>query len=240
MAVVQDLINLALKKLAVLAEGESPTAEQSNDALTAFNDLIDHWNTQKLQSYTVTRTTWTITSGTQDYNVGSGQIVNVARPAFIDHVQFLDTSVTPNLEYQMSPLTEDAWSKVPQKGLTAPFPTSWYYNPTFPNGLISLWPKPTSAVLQGVMYAPAVVSSFATLQTAVSLAPGYKRMYVNNLAIELAPDYEREPGAALVKAAADTFSDVKRLNKRFMDMQVDAAALIQGRSRRFVYDIRTG
>jgi hypothetical protein len=237
-AVVLDEITKALKELGVLATSETPTADDATDAFNALNTLLDAWAAERLIIYTTTRTTFTITSGTQNYNIvglGGGP-----RPVYIDHVNFVDTSQTPNLERQMQPLTEDAWSIVPLKGLTAPFPTSWYYNPTFPTGTLSLWPVPTSSSLQGALYAPQPVGAFVTLQDAISLPPGYERMIVKNLAVELAPSYERVVDPLLMMQAADSKADVKRSNRRLMDLSLDAAALLQGRNRLFQYNIFAG
>ena len=44
-------INGALRLLGVLAEGETPSAETSQDALSAMNQMIDSWNTERLSVY---------------------------------------------------------------------------------------------------------------------------------------------------------------------------------------------
>jgi hypothetical protein len=240
MAVVLDVIVDALRELGVLAAGEVATSDDAIAGLAAMNRLIDQWAAEELQIYQTTRTTWTIVSGTQDYTLGTGGTINVARPVFIDHINFVDTAPTPDIEYQMSPLTDDAWSRVPIKSITAPLPTSYYYNPTYPLGTVSLWPVPTSATLLGVLYAPQAVAEFTAYTTAISLPPGYRRMIVKNLAVEMSPSYERPCSRELVMQAMESKAAVKRANKRLADMQLEAAALIQGRNRRFTYSILTG
>ena len=49
MASAGDQINRALRLLGVLAEGETPSAAVSTDALTALNQMIDSWNTERCQ-----------------------------------------------------------------------------------------------------------------------------------------------------------------------------------------------
>ncbi len=238
--VLEAVIVPALKEIGVLAASETGTTEDAADALAALNRMLDQWAAERLQIFTVTRTTWVITAGIQNYNVGVGQVVNVARPVYVDHVNFQDTAPDPDLEYQMEPLTEDAWSRVPQKTLQSKFPTSWYYNPTFPNAVLTLWPIPTATTLQGVLYAPQAVAQFAALTTVVSLPPGYEEMLVKNLALKLGPSYERQPNPVLVEQAREAKAIVKRANKRLADLSIDDAALIQGRNRRFYYSLETG
>jgi len=144
------------------------------------------------------------------------------------------------VEFQLQPLTDDAWSRVPIKTITAPYPTCYYYNPTFPLGALTLWPIPTSATLTGELYAPQAVAEFASLDTAVSLPPGYRRMLIKNVAVCLCASYEREPRADLKEDAIESLAIVKRSNKRLADMQFEDGALVQGKSKRFYYNINTG
>ena len=46
-----DQINRALRLLGVLAEGETPSAATSQDALLAMNQMIDSWNTERLSVF---------------------------------------------------------------------------------------------------------------------------------------------------------------------------------------------
>ena len=46
-----DQINRALRLLGVLAEGETPSASESQDALMALNQMIDSWNTERLSVF---------------------------------------------------------------------------------------------------------------------------------------------------------------------------------------------
>lgn len=239
MSLQTEVITPALRTLGVIAAGEVPTAEDSQDSLDVLNRLLDSWATERLQIFSVVRTVWSIVSGTQDYTIGTGGTVNVARPTYIDHVNYQRTDTSPVVEFQLNPHTEDSWAGVPIKTLTAPLPTQWYYTPTFPLGTLSLWPIPTGTTLQGVLYAPQAVAQFAAVTDSVSLPPGYKRMLVTNLALELAPEFGAQPHPMLVKAATESKMDVKRRNVRLSDLMVEAGALPQGNAT-YGWDIRTG
>lgn len=237
---VRDLVATALREIGVLAAGEPATADDAADGLSSLNRLVDQWAAERLQVYQVVRTTWTVVSGTGTYTVGSGGTVNVARPVYVDHVNVVDTSPNPDLELQLQPLTDDAWSRVPQKALQGALPTSWYYNPTYPLGTLKLWPVPTSSTLLGAIYAPEAVERFDDLNSAVALPPGYERMLVKNLALELCVGHQRKPEELLVVQAMESKEVVKRSNMRLSDLQFDGGALIQGGSRTYGYSILTG
>jgi len=225
MAEVRDIVTAALRELGVLASGEVATADEANSGLEELNRLVDQWAGERLLIYRVTRTTWTLVSATQVYTVGTGGTVNVVRPVYLDHVNFIDTSTSPDTEYKLTPLTDDAWAAIAQKALTGTLPTNWHYNPTFPTGTLSLWPVPTSSTLQGALYAPQQVSEFASLDEVISLPPGYRRMLVKNLARDLAPSYDRPVHPELKEEAIESKATVKRNNRRLSDLSFDAAVL---------------
>lgn len=237
MADVRDIVTDALRELGVLAAGETATADDAISGLAALNRLVDQWAAERLMIYTVTRTTFTIAASTQNYTVGTGYTVNVARPVYVDHVSYRDTSATTPTEIPLTELTEDAWALVPQKTLTSALPSCFYYNPTYPSATLSLWPVPTSSTLQGVVYHPQQVAEFASLNTVISLPPGYRRMLVKNLALEMAPSYERPAQQELVMQAMESKSVVKRANQRLRELSIEAGALIRATPS---YDINVG
>lgn len=243
MATVLDVITGAMQRIGTLDAIEVPTAADAALGLRCLNLKINTWALDGLQSYTRTRTTFTITSGTQDYSVGAGQVVNIARPSLnnLDTVHFQDTSVSPTLEYQLTQLTEDAWANLPQRTQTAPLPTYWYFNPTYPYGTLSFFQVPTSSTLQGVVYVSTAVPEFSAVTDTILLPPGYQLMYETALALELLQFYpERQSVPGLPEAALAAEKAVKRGNIRPVDLSVDAGAIVQGPNTSFVYNILTG
>jgi hypothetical protein len=237
MAVVLDLVTDALSDLGVLAASESATAADADSGLRALNRLVDQWAAERLAIYQSVRTTFAIAAATQTYLVGTGQVVNVARPVFLDQVRFSDSSTTPATEYPLDPLTDDAWAAVPQKTLTSPMPAFWHYKPSYPYGTLTLWPVPTATTLQGVLCAPQAVAEFSALSTEIALPPGYRRMLVKSLALDLAPSYGRQVNQALAIAAQDALAVVKRANRVVRELGFTADVLSPGWS---YFDINTG
>lgn len=222
-----DLLTAALKRIGKLAAGQTMPPEDQADALLRLNALVDGLNTERLAAYVIARTIWTIVSGTQTYTVGTGATVNVARPPSSTDltINIQDTSISPTLEIPLTLLTDDAYEAIPQKAQTGTYPTDAYYRPTFGStgfGTIFLWPSPTSATLQGVLYAPTAVAEFALTDT-LSLPPGYRRFLETNLALELAPEYDVVPSPELVRQAVESKADMKRANSRVQDLPVDNA-----------------
>jgi hypothetical protein len=235
---IGDVITGALQDLTVLAAGESPSDEDMDLALSRVNDWIDSLQNEGLTLYTVTRTTWTITTAAS-YTVGTGATVNVSRPVgpeAILNIGYQDTSVSPTLERLQGPvLTEDAYAGLAQKTLTGVYPQVWYYNPTMATGTLRPWPVPTSSTLQGVLYSKAAISEFATAATTITLPPGYRRFFRSHLTIELAAAFTKPIPPQVATIAVTSKAAIKRVNHRASDMSVDRALLSTGR-----YDINRG
>jgi hypothetical protein len=239
MATALDVITAALREIGVLAAGEVPSAAEGSDGLTALNNWLDQKAAERLTIYQVTRTLWTISANDGEYTVGASGNVNVARPTSIQGVSIIETATDPDYEISLGDgLTDDAYRGITQKALTSTLPRHWYYNATFPLGTLTLWPIPTSTTLQGALYAPQQITSFAALSTDVSLPPGYMRAMIKNLALDLSPSYGVQPSMLLVDQARESLATVKRSNIRPTELVCDAGALIQG--ARGTFDIRTG
>ena len=239
---VKTVCQDALRELGVLDAVEPGTAADIEAAFHRFNRLIDQWAAERLLIFTVTRTTWSFVASQASYTVGSGGDIDIVRPEYVNQVHYEDTSATIPVEIEMNPLTEDAWSLVPQHTLTSSLPTSWYYNSNFASGLATLyfWPIPTNSTLRGVMYHWTAVPEFTALSDTVALPPGYRRMMETNLALECAPIFGVQPSPVLMKNAVDSLAVVKRKNKRLMDLTIDAGALVQGRDSLNYYNINSG
>jgi len=241
MATIGDTITAALQDLGIYEAGNTPASEDSALALARVNEWIDGLANENLTIYTITRTTWTISSAAS-YAVGSGSTVNVVRPVSaqaIQNIGYQDTSISPTLERMLGPcLTEDAYAAIPQKALTGVYPQYFYYNPTMPTGTLIPYPIPTSSTLQGVLYTQTALTQFSALTDTVTLPPGYKRFFRTNLTLEIAGAFQASPSPALLQAAAESKADIKRTNTRRMDMSADPRAFVT-RSP-FWYDINAG
>lgn len=219
MATVRDLCTASLQRLGVVAAGETPSSEDTQVALDRLNVLKESWRTERLFTYALVRTTWTIAANDGIYTIGAGGDIPIARPVFPLRIRLINTAVTPTQEFGIRVLTDAEYAAIPQKSLTSPWPSAVYYNPTSPLGTLTFWPVPTVATLQGVIYAPND-SAVLALTDVLDVPPGYQLLYQDNLAVHLAPDFEKQPAPVLVESARDSKANVKRANLRLTDLTV--------------------
>lgn len=241
MATVNDLISASLRSIGVLAAGESPTFQDSSDGLVSLNGLADQWAAESLMIYTTDSGDFTF-SGAGSYTVGVGGNCPILRPVLHDliTVVWFDSSLTPiPIEYPLTKFTDDAWFNVTNKTMTSTQPSHYWWKADFPLAEITLWPIPSANAFRfGRIYYPQQVSEFTALTQTVVLPPGYRRMIVSNLALELCSDYGVDPAPSLVKAATDSLAVVRRANRRISDLSFPWDSLIGG--SRGVWNIRMG
>lgn len=230
-----DLIIAAIQRLT--ADGQLPAQDDVQTGLLRLNDLIDAWKIEGLTVYTQTRTTWTLTTASS-YTVGATGTIVIDRPTNQRLLTFglSDASVSPAYERPMENFTDEQYDAITQKSLTATQPIGFYYNPTATTGTLKPWPIPTASLLSGVIYANAPAGELALSDT-LTLPQGYRRFYRDNLAVELAPDFDLEPRQALVQSAVDSKASVKKANVRLVELWSDAGSLSSDASW---YDINVG
>lgn len=219
---VRALCTRSLRDLGVVAGGETPSGDDITDVAFLLNDLIDGLGTEKLLLGYRQRTTWAIVSGTATYTLGLTGTVNIARPAYVDRIKFLDTAPSPDVEYDLVQLTDAAYECLAQPDLQMPQPWAVYYNPTFPLGTITFVGVPTSTTLRGVIWFPVGQSELATLDTSIVMPFGWSSFLRNALNVAAGPSFGKTPtDLAVFAATADAMkANIKRSNMRRQDLML--------------------
>lgn len=234
---VNDLITDALTDLGVLQAGEVPTFSDSDLGFRRLNGLVDGWITQRLMIYTTDSGDGTFT-GAATFTVGFGGDCNILRPTLYNliTVVWYDANAVPQVEYPLTPFTDDGWFNLPNKDMNAPQPTNYWWRADFPLANITLWPGPTANANRFFrIYYPQQIVEFTALTQTVVLPPGYRRFIVSNLALELAPAFGVDPPPSLIQRARDSRDDVMRANQTISDLYFPNEALIGNRGSWSIY-----
>ena len=219
------IIKRAMRLIKAVAAGESPTAAEQQDCLTALNGMVDSWLLERLTIPQVLRTTEVLVSGTQDYTVGSGGNIDIDRPNWIQDAGIIPAGITS--ETPIAILSDDQWAQIRIKSQTAAFPMGIYYNYAFSSGLgtISVWPVPDTAPTL-VIYTPkASITTFAALATSYVVPPGYERAITYNLALEIADEFSKPVPPAVAMIALESKANIKRANIRMLQLGCDTGVL---------------
>jgi hypothetical protein len=105
---------------------------------------------------------------------------------------------------------------IPFKTLTG-VPYFLNYDNANPVDNLRLYPYPSTAY-SIFLLTEKPLTSLSTLDTSLSLPPGWDRALVYNLALELAPEYGQQPDASIVKIANDSLDNIRMATIRARPM----------------------
>ncbi len=197
-----------MRRIGVLASGETYTTQEGADGLAVLNALIDEWRTHRLTIFTQSRNEYTLTANTASYTIGPTGTFNQHRPLWYDAITLVDDD---GQETPLHVFHPGEW-ELADKTLTATEPSAVAIRTNYSFTTLTFYPIPTSACTIAI-YAPSPhLTSIASLSTAVSAPPGYWNALRYNLALELCEEFGRQPSPLLVKRAADTLANIKRVN----------------------------
>lgn len=210
MASAGDIINGALRLIGLLAEGETPSAETSADALFAMNQMIDSWNTEKLSIYNTQDQTFLWPAGEIQRHLGpTGEFVG-NRPVLLeDSTYYRDPST--NVSFGIKFINQQQYDGIAVKTVTSTYPQVMWINMEYPNIQMTIYPKPTRT-LEWHFISVQELDQPATLATTLAFPPGYLRAFRYNLACELAPEFGVEPSPQVVRIAMTSKRNLKRIN----------------------------
>jgi len=205
-----DIINGSLRLLGVLAEGETPSAETSQDALRAMNQMIDSWNTERLAVYATQDQVFTWPASILSRTLGpSGDFVG-NRPVLLDDATYFKDPST-GVSYGIKMINQEQYDGIAVKTVSSTFPQVIFTNMTYPDIEMFIYPRPTRA-LEWHFISVEELTQPALLNTVLTFPPGYLRAFRYNLACELAPEFGVEPSPQVQRLAMTSKRNLKRIN----------------------------
>lgn len=221
-----DVIKSALRMIGALRPGQSPSGSELTDCLFNLNRMLELWSTQNLAVYQQLTQQHLLTAGKADYTIGYGQNelgddivpdfpaerpVSIVRAAIAGQpLEIADAS---------------RWSAIADKAYTGT-PTALYSDRGYPLSTLYLWPVPNAAVWLELVTQEQLLS-FADATKSVTLPTGYLEAIRYNLAIRLAPEWDKVARQDVYELARQSLADIKRLNAPKPVLECDPALLMQ-------------
>ena len=204
-----DQINRALRLLGILAEGETPSAAMSQDALMALNQMIESWDTERLSTFVTQDQVFLWPAGEISRTLGpSGDFVGL-RPILLDDATYFKA---PNgVSYGIKMINQHQYDGIAVKTVTSTYPQVLWVNMGYPDVTLTIYPRPTQ-VLEWHLISVEELNKPATLATNMYFPPGYLRAFTYNLAMEFAPEFGVEPSPQVQRIAMTSKRDLKRIN----------------------------
>lgn len=210
MTTAGELINGALRLIGMLAEGEVPSAATSEDALTAMNQMIDSWNTERLSVFSTQDQIFIWPNNQVHRTLGpTGDFVG-NRPVQLDDSTYFKDPTT-GISYGIKIINQQQYDGIAVKSVTSTFPQVMWINMDYPNIDMYVYPVPTKA-LEWHFISVEELTQPATIYTQLTFPPGYLRAFRYNLACEIAAEFGVEPSPQVSRIAMTAKRNLKRIN----------------------------
>lgn len=131
-----QIVTAALRKLGVLAEGQTPSAQDLSDGTESLNAAVAELRGKGMMLWA--RTEYTFTPTTGSYNIGTGLTLDTVFPVHLLQAIRTDTGAKIDMEI----VSKNSYNTLPQNSTGTPLKLA--YQPFINYGIISLWPAPTS------------------------------------------------------------------------------------------------
>lgn len=194
MSTARTIIKRAMRKAGILTTGQEPTADEANDALDSLNDLLASLFNENLIVYGRSVESFTLTASQASYTIGSGGDFNTTRPNAIASAYVR----IGNIDYPLEPYMDTLYDENTALKTLSTIPNSYVYENTYPLGRFTLYPVPASGWTLYLRLEKPVTE--LTLDSTVSMPPGWNQFLIYKLATILAPEYGQQidPNVVLI------------------------------------------
>ena len=210
MTTAGDQINGALRLIGQLAEGETPSAATAQDSLTALNQMIDSWSSERLSIFSTQDQVFSWPPNIKSRTLGpTGDFVG-NRPVLLDDSTYFRDPGN-NISFGIKIINQQQYDGIAVKTVTSTYPQVIWINMDMPNINMYVYPVPTK-VLEWHFISVTELVEPATLATNFVLPPGYLRAFRFNLACEIAAEFGIEPSPQVLRIAMASKRTLKRIN----------------------------
>lgn len=193
MTTALDLMKRSMRMLGVYSIGEEPSAEEAQDALLTLNATLGALSNTPIV-YAKTLDSIAITAGSSSVTVGPSGATVTTRPVDVSSDSYVLVDTT---SYPLSIFTQHQYNGIAWKA-QAGIPEGIWCQMDMPDITVTFWPVPSQAMTLK-LWSVKLLASFPALTTVVSLPPGYEDGLAYLLAEALAPEYDVEVPAAVLR-----------------------------------------
>lgn len=137
---VGDVISAALRLCGIGLNGETATAQETNDTLEALEGLIKLWSVRGLKLWMRRNKDITMVAADKDYTLGPSGDVTMDRPSDVINGTLVDSNGTV---LQITGIGREEYRKLSDP-TSGGVPTQFHYDPQLTNGVLYLYPVPTA------------------------------------------------------------------------------------------------
>ena len=180
-----DIIKAAFRVVGVASTGNPLSSEDAANGLEALQIMLGKWLAANLSLFCYKTQEHSCVVGTAEYTVGSTGDIAITRPDVIEKIYIKDSN---NLDFPMTEISATRYASITDKTKTGR-PTYWWYNPTYLNGTLTVWPVPNDSSDTLVLVVLQRLAVPDQLTDDLDFPTVYQSALKWCLAVELAPEY---------------------------------------------------
>lgn len=170
---VLDIITKAFNLSNIYQSGQTIPPDEENDAFNTLKSVVAMLNNEQFSLYCITPETFNIIANQNSYTIGPSGNFNTTRPVRIETAYVrLPGAVPVPVDYPLTQMTYREYEETILKTYGIPYPTKFWYNPTYPLGIFYLYPSP-SQNLELHITRWMQFTTFTSITETVQLPPGY-------------------------------------------------------------------
>lgn len=131
-----DIIKRALRLIGVLAQGETPTTNQVDEAALALNSMVKAWQADGMPLWSIKQRTVTLVEGQVSYTLDT--------PKPLKLLQAFNRVINSNVDIPMRVITQQEYNMLGNKSVQGN-PIQCYYDPRRDTGILYVFPVPSAA-----------------------------------------------------------------------------------------------
>ena len=213
-----QIITDAFAEIGVIGEGETPNASMVALGLRILNRMLDSLSNNTNWAYFASSETKALT-GQSSFTIGpTGDVVS-DRPIAVETA----TVVVNGITYPVKVIDNERYDILTYKALTGAYTAAVYYEGTYPNGTVYVYPICSGATLN--LRVLNNVKQFATELVQIDMPEGYEDAIVLNLATRLARSYGREVSKDLKMDAIKAMKAVTKTNTVIPTLELPEAVM---------------
>ena len=235
----QDILTMACRTLGIMAAIEAtPNAEDNALALAVLNQIIGQANQRKrISAFYEQNQTWPFATTKNTYSIGTAAnaadfvVQQGERPEKISFARVVLNDNAPPVYINMGVINVEQNVLITVPTLTSNYPTTLYYQRAWPNGLITVWPEPTttSYLLELTWWQQLIRVAQADLGKSISAPNGYDRYLSLKLAVAMYPMFpKRSDLTEILRQMREAESDISSGNVQ--PSKIDTTDGIQSQS----------
>lgn len=225
-----ELIALALIDAGIYGQGQTASAEDTNNAFKRLNWMLSQWSRKRWLVYHLIDVSLTST-GAQSYTIGAGGNFNTPRPDRLEaaFVRQLLPSGQNQIDYPLEVLqSREDYNRIALKTMGT-WPSLVFYDSDYPLGNLYVWPVPAASQFAIHLGLKQTLAQFTSLAQDINLPPEYEGALFYNLVIRLQASYKIPPDPMIVALAKDGLNVLRGANTQIPTLRMPSAVTNRGR-----------